>query len=445
MRQEQDSLGEVRLSDEEYFGISTARLLAVADSFGPRIPQRLAKNIVRVRQAQALALGRSGAWNEQVAESVVAAAERLVADEDFFAAQLRICALHGGGARSLVVNIDEVLANVALQLQRKSMGEYHWFAPLLRLDIGFATQQVCLIALHISLVQLLEEFVAKIVEAESLLRLHMQDFAGQPTVSQMDFQDVKISDMSSEFACCANGLDRVRRQLAWYRTELLRLWCETPEVIRCLQELVGVECCYDEVGRDSPVGMDLYEGLSGLLKTAASLLLNFCNELRKNGCVSKALELPKRCTSSVFNPAGQDVVALNTISQIAFHIIGSDATLTAALNGGMNGVVRCFPLISTCLIDSLQQLTVAVQVLSDSCLTGLRGNAEVGLAAVERTPLLAEKLIPLIGYERAVQVARIAALTEKPVHTVVVRMKLLSEEQAASLFFHTPGTVNNEE
>ena len=83
MRQEQDSLGEVRLSDEEYFGISTARLLAVADSFGPRIPQRLAKNIVRVRQAQALALGRSGAWNEQVAESVVAAAERLVADEDF--------------------------------------------------------------------------------------------------------------------------------------------------------------------------------------------------------------------------------------------------------------------------------------------------------------------------------------------------------------------------
>ena len=191
--------------------------------------------------------------------------------------------------------------------------------------------------------------------------------------------------------------------------------------------------------------MDLYEGLSGLLKTAASLLLNFCNELRKNGCLSKELELPKRCTSSVFNPAGQDVVSLDTISQIAFHIIGSDATLTAAVNGGMNGVVRCFPLISTCLIDSLQQLTVAVQVLSDSCLTGLRGNAEVGLAAVERTPLLAEKLIPLIGYERAVQVARIAALTEKPVHTVVVRMKLLSEDQAASLFFHTAGTDNNEE
>ena len=125
MRQEQDSLGEVRLSDEEYFGISTARLLAVADSFGPRIPQRLAHNIVRVRQAQALTYGRSGAWNEQVAETVVAAAERLVADGAFFAAQLRICALHGGGARSLVVNIDEVLANVALQLRRKSLGEYH--------------------------------------------------------------------------------------------------------------------------------------------------------------------------------------------------------------------------------------------------------------------------------------------------------------------------------
>ena len=115
----------------------------------------------------------------------------------------------------------------------------------------------------------------------------------------------------------------------------------------------------------------------------------------------------------------------------------------AAATSGSNAVVHSFPLISTCLLNSVQQLSVAVKLLTDNCLVGLRGNSEAGLAAVVNTPLQAEKLISLIGYERAVQVARIAALTEKPVHTVVLRMKLLNEEQVAKLFTHVPVTNAN--
>jgi len=73
-------------------------------------------------------------------------------------------------------------------------------------------------------------------------------------------------------------------------------------------------------------------------------------------------------------------------------------------------------------------------VLEKACLTDLSGNAEAGRQMLEETPLQAEKLIPLLGYDRAVQVARIAALTEKPVSTVVVRMKLLNKAQADALF-----------
>jgi aspartate ammonia-lyase len=443
MRQEHDSLGEFQLSDDEYFGLSTARILAVADLCGPRIPHLLAVNVVRVRQAQALALGQSGAWTEVLSESIQAAAEQLIADEAFFAAQLRICSLHGGGARSIVANIDEVLANVALQMQRKSLGDYHWVAPLLRLDNGFSAQQVCLIALHISLSQLIEELVARLTEAVSLLQSIAQELSGQATVAQMDYQDVKITDMGSGFACCADGLARVRRQVYWYRSELLRLWSANPDELRCLQALLGIDCVQDETGRDFPVGSDLYIGLSGMIKTAANLLLQFCNELKQQVCLSKEIEWPKRVASPVFNPAGREVVVPDTISQIGFYIIGCDAAVTSAATSGNNAIIHSFPLISTCLVNSVQQLTVAVKLLINNCLIGLRGNSEAGLAAVVNTPLQAEKLISLIGYERAVQVARIAALTEKPVHTVVLRMKLLNEEQVAKLFTHAPVTNTN--
>ena len=443
MRQEYDSLGEFQLSDDEYFGIATARMLAIVDLCGPRIPHLLAVNVVRVRQAQALALGQSGVWTDVLSESIQAAAERLIADEVFFATQLRICSLHGGGARSLVANIDEVLANVALQLQRKSLGEYHWVAPLLRLDSGFSAQQVCLIALHISLSQLLDELVTRLTEAVSLLQSLAQELSGQATVAHMDYQDVKITDLGSGFACCADGLLRIQRQIIWYRSELLQLWSENPDVFRCLQALLGIDCVQNETGRDFPVGSDLYLGLSGLVKTAAGLLLQFCNELKQQVCLSKEIEWSKRVASPVFNPAGREVFVPDTICQIVFHIIGCDATVMAAATSGSNAVVHSFPLISTCLLNSVQQLSVAVKLLTDNCLVGLRGNSEAGLAAVVNTPLQAEKLISLIGYERAVQVARIAALTEKPVHTVVLRMKLLNEEQVAKLFTHVPVTNAN--
>lgn len=434
MRQEQDSLGDMQLLDEEYFGIATARLLAVADSFGPAIPRSLATNIVRVRQAQAMAFGHSGAWSAKLAATIQEAAERLVADDAFFAAQLRVCALHGGGAESLVRNIDEVLANTALQLQHKPLGEYHWVAPLLRLDNGLANQQVCLIALHIALAQMLAELVERIGEATSLLRRQTLILAGQNTIIRLDFQDVQIGDMSAEFACCADSLERFSRQITGYRTELTKLWHENPDVIDCLQKLVGVECTYDEAGRDFPVSADLYGGLSGQIKLASMVLLQFCNGLKQVAGLTKELDLPKHCASPVFNPASRDMIVPATISQVVFQIIGYDATIIAAANSGNHAMILHYPLIATCLINSVHLLSFAARMLTDKALTCLRGEGEAGRAALENTPLQAKKLIPLIGYDRSVQVARIASLTEKSVRTVVARMKLLDEEQTASLF-----------
>ena len=78
-----------------------------------------------------------------------------------------------------------------------------------------------------------------------------------------------------------------------------------------------------------------------------------------------------------------------------------------------------------------------------SVLVETPGIGEIIIPAADIPWKLSEKLISLIGYERAVQVARIAALTEKPVHTVVLRMKLLNEEQVAKLFTHVPVTNAN--
>lgn len=434
MRQEQDSLGEIQLSENAYFGIATARLLAIVAAFGPEIPPKLAVNIIRVRQAQAMACERSGAWSESLALTLQAAAEKLIADEVLLAAQLQVCMLHGGGARSIVANVDEVLANVALELQQKPKGEYHLFAPLFRLDSGFAHQTAFLMALHITLVQQIELIDLRLDSVLRLLRKQAQVFASQRTIARISYQDVKISNAGVEFACCAESLERISRQLASYRSDLLRVWSDAPESIAYLQELVQIKIVSDGEKTEFPVSSDLYCGLGGLFKTTAMSLLQFCGGLRVLVGLTKELELPKRCASPVFNPAGREMVALDTVSQISFQLVGGDAAITAAVNNGAHGAVVYLPLISTHLINGAHLLCTALMVLEKACLPELSGNAEACCQKLDETPLQAEKLIPLLGYDRAVQVARIAALTEKPVRTVVVRMKLLNEAQADELF-----------
>ena len=86
------------------------------------------------------------------------------------------------------------------------------------------------------------------------------------------------------------------------------------------------------------------------------------------------------------------------------------------------------------ILQSGQWLTASLQLLSQQLKSGLTGIAEPGRLRAAASPLQAERLIPILGYERAVQVARIAALTEKPVRLVVEKMKLLSVEQLDGIF-----------
>jgi aspartate ammonia-lyase len=434
MRSEQDSLGEIQLFENDYFGIGTARICGVVKSLGPCFPKRLIVNIVRVRQAQAQELGKTGAWSGLLSKSVVDAGEKFITPEFGGMGQVVIRAMHGGGAKCLVTNIDEVLANIALELQHHHKGEYHRVAPLFQLDCGFCNQNVFHIALHISLVQEIDLMLSKLQMCINVLQQQADRFQTQKTLLRQNFQAIKISDMGAEFSCFAESLSRTGQMLKWYRTELLPIWCNSQGLADNLSLLTGVDLVQDLGRSEGQNCLDLYCGTSSLLKTAALSMLQLCNNLRFHTSVTKELEAPKLCTGYVFNPSTQDMLIPDTVSQIAFQIIGNDASITAAINAGTNGVLTYLPMVSAHLLGSAQLFAMALNLLGQEYLSQINGKAIVSEQLLEATPLQAEKLIPLLGYERAVQVARIAALTEKPVRLVVERMKLLTEQQAEALF-----------
>ena len=333
MRQERDALGDWQIEEDAFYGIATARLVSAIAIPGPAFPTDLLRNFLRVRQAQAIAFGRGKQWSLPVASALERAADRMVADEAFLLAQVRVLPLHGGGVRSLVLNLDEVLANVALLEMGAAPGDYHLLAPLFRLDRGLQSLAAYMTAFHITL------------------------------------------------------LDGFARLDAAFEAALTAL-----------------------------------------------TLLQFCQRLRVLTGHSREIDLPRLRSNTAFSPAQHEFLFLDTISQMGFAICGADAATTAAIQCGLDDAGAYAPLFTAEILWSGQWLTASLQLLVQQLASGLTGIAEPGRLRAAASPLQAERLIPILGYERAVQVARIAALTEKPVRMVVEKMKLLSAEQLAGIF-----------
>ncbi|HWR28854.1 MAG TPA: hypothetical protein VN631_03385 [Negativicutes bacterium] len=429
------------MSDDDYFGIATARLSATATLPGAAFPMEIPYNIVRIRQAQAITFERNKSWKISLTSAVIKATESLLSDEIAVAKHLKVNPLHGGGARSLVLNVDEIISNVALEKMGSMKGEYHSVASLVQLDKGSSQLETFLTAVHITLI---EEITIMNEAIESLLKKIKQQaniFQKQGTVATLQFQEVEISTIGAEFFRCYESLLRSRQQLEWFRACLLPCWQGPPEALLALRGIVGIDLAVSKAPHDFPWNVDLYVRFSSFLKVTAMLLLCFCNKMKVLIGCSKELDLPRRRANSSFNPAGRDFLIPDTVSQLVFSIVGADATVSAAAGASVDGAMAYVPLFSSQLVWATKWLTSAMQLLDEKFVDELTGEAKTGSKIIAETPLQAEKLVSVLGYDRAVQVARIASLTKKPVRTVVSKMKLLTEEQ---LDQYLPATLEEE-
>ncbi len=428
-RNERDSLGELSLSADNYFGIGTARLIGAVPVAGPDFPVEILHNILLVRRAQAIAFGRNNTWSNSIASAVIMATERLVEDAALFARNVVVRPQHGGGVRSIVMNVDEVLANAALEEMGRSKGDYHIMAPLLQMDRGTCYLETYFTAFHLTIIDELAGMIDSI-DSFNLTLLRKEDaFAEQVTLRTINFQDVTLSDMGEDFGRCCKALVRSRQQLELFRTMLLPCWQGSPEVLLAIKELTGNRFTVCQASRDFSWNVDLYVGLSAIMRVIAITLLNFCNKMRFFIGCTKELDGDRVRSNPPFSPAGKDFLIPDTVSQLVFSIIGGDNVVAAAASSGVDSAVAYAPLFSTQLIWIEKWVTLSLKLLDGKFVNELTGNMEIGAKKISETPLQAEGLVSIIGYDRAVQVARIAALTEKPVRMVVRKMKLLTEEQ----------------
>ena len=196
---------------------------------------------------------------------------------------------------------------------------------------------------------------------------------------------------------------------------------------------IAMETAPDLIEATSDAGV--FMTLSGILKRAAVKLSKICNDLRLLSSGPQAgfgeINLPPRQAGSSIMPGKVNPVIPEVVNQVAFSVIGADATVTAAAEAGQLQLNAFEPVIAHSILQSLAWMTNACYTLRVNCIVGISANIERLAMQVETSVGVVTALTPYIGYAAAATLAHTALTTHASIADLVVASNLMSAEEVA--------------
>jgi aspartate ammonia-lyase len=450
-RQESDLLGTKDVPSQALYGVHTARALENFSLAGRPVHRALVHAFGAVKGACALTNDRLGVWSADAAKGqaiVEACAEMQHGRLD---EHVVVDALQGGAGTSTNMNVNEVLANRALQILGEPLGHYQRVSPLDDINRHQSTNDTFPTALRVAGLVLLGTLEAEIVALQEAFQEKEKAFASIVKVGRTEMQDAVLITLGREMAAYAEALSRDRWRI-YKCTERLRVvnlggtavgtGLGAPrafifQVVDTLRDLTGLGVARAENLIEATQNTDVFAEVSGILKACAVNLLKIASDLRLLSSGPEAglgeLILPARQAGSSIMPGKVNPVIPEAVSQAVMLVMAHDAAIAQACAAGSLELNAFFPLIAHSLLDSLDLLAGAARALNRLCVAGMVADEKRCQAHVKASTATVTALVATIGYEAACVVARKAHERGCSIHDVVIADKLLSEQDFAEL------------
>ncbi|MDO4613356.1 MAG: aspartate ammonia-lyase [Actinomycetaceae bacterium] len=447
-RIEEDLLGTKELPDEAYYGIHTLRALenfSISRTHICDVPE-FVRGMVQVKKASALANKDTRVLPGDVADAIVWACDRLLAD-DTYLDQFPIDVFQGGAGTSVNMNTNEVVANVALEHLGYGKGRYDIIHPNDDVNksqstndaypTGFRMATYALIeVLHEAIVRLVDAFEAKATEFDDVIKM-----------GRTQLQDAVPMTLGQEFHGWALNLGeelKTIRQSAKLLLEVnlggtaigtgLNTPAGYPDVAaRHLAAITGWPVTSAEDLVEATPDNGAYVMVHGTLKRLAMKLSKTCNDLRllASGprCGLKEINLPELQAGSSIMPAKVNPVIPEVVNQVCFKVIGNDQTVTMAAEAGQLELNVMEPALAEAMFESLHLLTNACHTLREKCITGISANRERCRDYVMNSIGLVTYFNDVLGHHMGDVIGKECAASGRSVREVVLDKGLLSEEE----------------
>lgn len=445
MRIEHDLLGEREIEDSSYYGVHTQRAIENFNISGMPMHYELIRALAVVKKAAAMANAEAGLLEGRLEKAICAACDDVLSGR--LDSQFVVDCMQGGAGTSANMNMNEVLANRAIELLGGSKGDYSVVHPLDHVNMSQSTNDVFPTAVRIAAIRLLSPVSGMFAELQTALQEKEEEFATVLKVGRTQLQDAVPVTLGQEFGAWAQAVARDRWRL-YKAEERLRqinlggtavgtgLNAERKyifSVAEKLRALTGIGLARAEYMMDITQNNDVFVEVSGLLKAAAVNLSKIANDFRLLSSGPRAgigeIRLPQVQAGSSIMPGKVNPVIPEAVNQIAFQIMGNDLAITLAAQGGQLELNAFLPVIARNLLEMLDLLRNGIRIFIDKCIRGIEADTYRCSLLLEGSLSLATALSGYIGYEKATLVARRCALENRGVRELIMEERLIEEDK----------------
>jgi aspartate ammonia-lyase len=451
-RIEHDLLGKKEIPADAYYGVQTARALENFHISG--VPLNLYPNLIKafamVKMAAARANFECGQLSKEILAGIEGACQELIAGK--LHGEFRLDVFQGGAGTSTNMNANEVIANRALELMGHKKGEYAHCSPHDHVNASQSTNDAYPTALHVGMALGNVELVASMRELIAAFRAKGKEFAAILKMGRTQLQDAVPMTLGQEFTAFAEtltgeivALERVQQNVLCeinMGATAIGTGLNAPAgyAERCTKHLATI------TGLPIHIAPDLIEATqdtqafvlySSCMKSLAIKLSKVCNDLRllSSGprCGLREINLPPKQPGSSIMPGKVNPVIPEVVNMVCFRVIGSDLTVSLGAEAGQLQLNVFEPVIAACIFEAQTMFENAARTLRVHCVEGITANIEILRHYVEFSIGTVTALNPVIGYDKATELAAEAMRTGRGIMELVREKRLLSEEQLAKV------------
>ena len=450
-RIERDSMGEIEVPSDRFWGAQTQRSLENFKIGSERLPKPLIRSLAMIKRCAAIVNRESGDLPPEIADAIVKAAQEVIdgkLDEHF-----PLVVWQTGSGTQSNMNVNEVIAHRACERieadtsegRIDSVGKVH---PNDHVNRSQSTNDVFPTAIHIAAaVEIKTRLFPALDRLRTTLEAKARDFDGIVKIGRTHLQDATPLTLGQEFSGYADQIRLGKATIQGAMPLIFELPIGgtavgtginsrkgyAPKMVAALARQTGLEFTEARNRFASMGGKEGLVAMSGALRTVAGALNKIANDVRwlASGprCGIGEILIPANEPGSSIMPGKVNPTQSEALTMVAARVIGNDVTVAVAGQSGNFELNVYLPVIGQAILQSIDLLAGATDSFDEHCASGI----EPDLARIEenlrRSLMLVTALNPHIGYDRAAQVAKSAWLEGKTLREVVLEKGLMSEEE----------------
>lgn len=448
-RTEKDSLGTKTLSSDVYYGINTLRSIENFQISGIKAYPKFIDAFLFIKKAAALTNKELGLLKPDQADAIAAACDEMLGGA--LRDQFVVDVFQMGAGTSLHMNVNEVVANRALEIMGEEKGAYEKLNPNDHVNFGQSTNDVFPTAIRVAVRMTIEEFIPVVDRlAEELLAKGIE-FDDVVKSARTHLQDAVPIRLGQEFAAYGKAVRRAGERVKEAAKEIEELGIggsaagtglnTHPNYRSRLVDILKSETKLPfrpaEDMREAMQSQRPLAEVSAALRNLALEITRICNDFRllTSGPTTGFAEIvlpPVQAGSSIM-PGKVNPSIAEMLNMVCFQVIGNDTSLSLAVQAGQLELNVMMPLMAFDLLFSLDILKNGLSAFTERCVKGIVANREKCRRYAEMSMSLATVLNPIIGYAKAAEIVKEALASEKSIIETIKEKKILPAEKLAEI------------